>query len=86
MDALALTRNTLHKENMEYNDNLGNNLGWIQHIDIMSIIEIFYTTCCLVTQTVAPTLPDFQGLKRCIQYLAIHPHKPIFYSSSYYDG
>ena len=32
-----------------------------------------------------PTLPVFQGIKRCVQYLAIHPHKPTFYPYSYYD-
>ena len=44
----------------------------------MSIIEIFYTACHLRTQIVAPTITGFQGLKLCIQYLAIQPHKPIF--------
>ena len=34
----------------------------------------------------APTLPGFQGIKRCVQYLASHPHKPIFYPSNSYDG
>ena len=34
----------------------------------------------------APTLPDFQGLKHCIQYLASHTHKPIFYPTNSYDG
>ena len=32
------------------------------------------------------TLPGFQGIKRCIQYLASHPHKPIFYISNYDYG
>ena len=27
------------------------------------------------TQTVAPTLPGFKVIKRCIQYLAIQPKK-----------
>ena len=40
----------------------------------------------MATQTVAPTLPGFQDIKRCVQYLAIHPHKPIFYPSNSYDG
>ena len=40
----------------------------------------------LYTQTVAPTLPGLQGIKRCVQYLASHPHKPIFYPSNYYYG
>ena len=34
----------------------------------------------------APTLPGFQGIKICVQYLASHPHKPIFYPYNYYDG
>ena len=34
----------------------------------------------------APTLPGFQGINRCVQYLASHPHKPIFYPSNSYDG
>ena len=52
----------------------------------MSIIDSCYATCRLATQTVAPTLPVFQGIKRCVQYLASHPHKPIFYPSRSYDG
>ena len=46
----------------------------------MSIIFICYTTCSLSTQTVAPTLPGFQGIKPCFQYLASHPYKPMFIS------
>ena len=34
----------------------------------------------------SPTLPGFQGIKRCVKYLDIHPHKPMFYPSNYYDG
>ena len=34
----------------------------------------------------APNLPGFQSIKCCVQYLASHPHKPIFYSSNSYDG
>ena len=41
-------------------------------------IDIFNTACHLETQTVAPTLPGFQGLKMCIKYLSTHPHKIIF--------
>ena len=33
----------------------------------------------------AHTLPGFQGIKRCVKYLASHPHKPIFYPSDSYD-
>ena len=70
---------------MEYNGNFGHTLGNIQHISLMSIIDVCYATCCLGTQTVAPTLPGFQGIKRCVQFLASHPHKPIFYPSNSYD-
>ena len=52
----------------------------------MSRIYFCYATFRLATQTVAPTLPGFQGIKRCVQYLASHPPKPIFYPSNYYDG
>ena len=34
----------------------------------------------------ALNLPDFQGINLCVQYLASHPHKPIFYPYNYYDG
>ena len=61
-------------------------LGLKQVIALMSRIYLCYATCRLATQTVAPTLPGFQGIKRCVQYLASHPHKPIFYPSNYYDG
>ena len=27
-----------------------------------------------------------KGFKICVQYLDIHPHKPIFYPYNYYDG
>ena len=63
---------------MEYNSKFGHNLGWIHQISIMSRIDICYTACGLGTQTVSPTLPSFQGIKRCIKYMASHPNKPIF--------
>ena len=71
---------------MEYHGKSGHTIGNIQHIALMSIIEIFYTTYSLETQTVAPILPGFQGIKHCVKYLASHSHKPIFYSSNSYDG
>ena len=52
----------------------------------MMIIDLFNATCRLSTQTMAPTLPGSQGIKHCVRYMAIQPHKPIFYTSSYYDG
>ena len=51
----------------------------------MSIIKILYATCFLATQTVAPTIPGFKGIKLYVHYLASHPHKNIFYTSYYYD-
>ena len=52
----------------------------------MSRINLCYATYRLDTQTVAPTLPGFQGIKRFVQYLDSHPHKPIFNPSNYYVG
>ena len=71
---------------MEYHDKFGHTLGWIQHIYIMSRIDICYTSYRLGTQTMVPVIPVFQCFKRCIQYLASHNRKPIFYPSNYYDG
>ena len=50
----------------------------------MNIIYILHTAYHLGTQTVAPTLPGFQGLKIRIQYFATHPHKPILYPYNLY--
>ena len=33
----------------------------------------------------ATNIPGFKGLKICIQFLANHPHKPIFYTFCSYD-
>ena len=71
---------------MEYHGKFGHTLGRIQQISLMNIIDLCYPTCCLATQTEAPTLPGFQGIKRGVKYLSSHPHKPIFYPSNYYDG
>ena len=84
--AIPLTGNALHKAEMEYHGKFRHTIGRIQHISIMSRIDLCYATCRLATQTAAPTLPGFQGIKRCVQYLASHPHKPTFYPSKYYDG
>ena len=70
---------------MEYHGKFGHTLGRIQHIALMIRVDLCCATCRLATQTVAPTLPGFQGIERCVQYLDSHPHKPIFYSSKYYD-
>ena len=86
MAALPLEGNELHKEEMEYHGKFGHTIRRIQHIAIMIRIDICYETYRLATQTVAPTLPGFQGTKRCFQYLASHPHKPIFYPYNSYDG
>ena len=71
---------------MEYHAKFGHTPGRIQHISLMSIIDICYATYRLSTQTVAPTIPSFQGIKRCVKYLASHPHKPIFYPYNSYDA
>ena len=63
---------------MEYHGTFGHTLGRIQQISLLSIIDLCYVTCHLANQTMAPTLPGFQGIKHCVQYLASHPHKPIF--------
>ena len=86
MITLPLTVNALHKTEIKYRVKFGHTIGRIQHISLMSIIYICYTAWHLSTQTVAPTLPGFQCIKRCIKYLASHPHKPIFYPSGSYDG
>ena len=71
---------------MEYHGNFGHTLGRIQHIALMSRIDICYTACIITTQIVASTLCDLQGIKICIQYLYSHHHKTIFYPSSSNDG
>ena len=71
---------------MEYHGKFGQTIGRIQHISLMIIIEICYTTCYQATQTVATTLPVFQGTKVYVQYLSSLPHKTIFSLSNYYDG
>ena len=71
---------------MEYHVKFVHTIGRIPHIALMSRVDICYPTCCLSTKTVAPTLPYLQGIKTCAQYLASHPHKPIFYPSTSYDG
>ena len=85
MDALPLTGNNLHKIEMEYYGNIGHTLGRIQWIDPMGIIEIFCANCHIATKTVAPTLPGYQGIKWCVQYLASNLNKPIYYPTSSYD-
>ena len=86
MAALTLTGHVLHKPEIEYHGKFGNTLGRIQHISLMSIFGICYTTRHLGTQTVAPNITGFQCTKRCVQYLDSYSHKPIFYTSNYYDG
>ena len=63
---------------MEYHGKFGHTLVRIQKIALMSRIDLCYATCSLATQTMAPTLPGFQGIKQCVQHIASHPHKPIF--------
>ena len=70
--ALPLTEHALHKAEMEYHGKFGHTLGRIQHIDIMSRIDLCYANFRLYNQTVGPTLPDFQGIKSWVQYLTSH--------------
>ena len=84
--AIPLTLNYLHKAEMEYHGKFEHTLGRIHHIAIMSRNEIYYIACHMETQTVATDLTGFQYLKLCVQFIAIHPHKPIFYPYTYYYG
>ena len=84
--ALTITGNALSKEEMEYDGKFGHTLRRIQHISLTSRIDLCYETFHIATQTVASTLPGFQVIKRCIQYLASHPNKPTLYPSNFYDG
>ena len=86
MAALPLIENDLLKAEMEYNGKFGHTIGQIQKIDLMSTMGIYYTAWHLATQTLAPTIPGFQGINLFIHYLASHPHKPLFYPYNYYDG
>ena len=86
MAVIILAVNALHKSGMEYHGKFGHNLGRIQRIDIIDRIDICYKYCRLWNQNVAPTLPVFQDIKKCIQYLARHTHKLIFNPYNYYDG
>ena len=86
MSALPLSGNTLHKVEMEYHGKFGHTIGRIVHIDLIGILKIYYTACNIAIETVAHTIPGFQGIKCHVQYLAINPHKTILYPSNYYDG
>ena len=86
MAAFTLTVNYLHKKEMEYDGKSGHNIGRDQPIAIMSRMDIYYSTCCLSTQTFSPTLTGLQSIKRCVKYLVSHPRKPIFFNSYSYDG
>ena len=86
MAEISLTGNVLHKAENEYHGKFGHTIGRIQHIAIMIIIDTCYTTCHLENQTVAPTIHGLRGINICVQYVAIHPHKRIFYPSNYYYG
>ena len=86
MAALPLTGHALHKAEMEYHGQIGHTIGRIEHISLISRVDICYANCNLQTQTGAPTLPGFQGIKQFVQYLASQPHKTIFYPSNYYHG
>ena len=63
---------------MEYYGKFGQTFRRIQHIDNMIITEICSTACRLGGRNVAYNIPGFKYHKCCIQYMASHPHKPIF--------
>ena len=50
--ALPLIGHTLHKAEMEYHGKVGHTLGRIQHIALMSRIDLCYATCRIAIQTV----------------------------------
>ena len=58
MNALSLTVYALHKAEMEYHGKFGHTIGRIQHISLMSRIDIYYATCSLSTQNLAATITD----------------------------
>ena len=43
MAELPLTVNALHESEMQYHGTFGNTIGSIQNIDLMIMIESFYT-------------------------------------------
>ena len=71
---------------MKYRWKFGHTLGRIQKITLMIIIGISYTICCIATETVSSTLPGFQSIKCCVQYLVSHPHKLIVSPYNSYYG
>ena len=86
MSELPITGKALHKVETEYHGKFGPKIGRIQKIDPMSNIDNCYKTCLLATQTAETNIPYFQGIKLCVKYLSIHPHKTVFYPYSFYDG
>ena len=64
---------------MESHGTFGHTIVRLQNISIMSRTEICYITCCLETQTVAPTISGLQCIKRFVQYQYNHPYKAILY-------
>ena len=49
MAALPLIRDSRREAEIEYHGKFGHTLGRIQHIDLMSRIDIFYSTYCVKT-------------------------------------
>ena len=86
MAALTLTLHSPHKAELEDHRKFGHTIERIQHIALMSRINICYTAYHLSAQTVSPTIPCSQGIKRCVKYLAIHPCKLIFHPYNYCYG
>ena len=78
MAAVPLTGNALHKAEMEYLGNFGNTLGMIQHISLIIIVDVFYATCHLATQTAAPNIPGFQSINHSVCILLVTHINPYF--------
>ena len=66
------------KAKHDYHGKSGHTLVNIQHISIMSIIDICYMVCHLGAQIVSPVISVFQGIK-IVYNFSNHTQKPIFY-------
>ena len=75
----TLTGEALCKTKKIHQRNCGHALGCTQHISNMSRIYIYYMACRLGIKMLVPTIPGFQCLKRCIQFISTYSHNPISY-------
>ena len=86
MTAFTLMGDALQKYENEYHGKFYHTIGHIQHNNIMTRIENGYLTCQKATKSVPPTLFGFQGIKRCIHFIADHTNKNIFYTCNDHYG